>query len=62
MKVPSKWREILDCRKCKRRLIVYIGESLLQIGPEFLKGDQKLFIVGAGEEEYNKQWDGASSS
>ena len=51
MKIPSKWREILECRKCKRQLVVYMGESLLQHAHEFLRGDQKLYVAGTGEEE-----------
>ena len=51
MQVPSKWREILECRQCKRKLIVYMGQSLLQVACEFLRGEQKLFTAGTGEEE-----------
>ena len=45
-KVPAEWREIISCRMCKCNLVIYTGESLLQTGPEFLHGDQKLFVVG----------------
>ena len=51
MKVPSKWRELIQCRKCKRQLVVYMGDSMLQVGHEFLEGDQKLVVAGAGQEE-----------
>ena len=51
MKIPPKWREILECRKCKRKLVVYMGESLLQQVHEFLRGDQKFYVAGTGEEE-----------
>lgn len=51
MKIPSKWREILECRKCKRELVVYMGGSLLQHAHEFLRGNQKLYVAGTGEEE-----------
>ena len=27
MKVSAKWRDTLSCKKCKRHLVVYIGES-----------------------------------
>ena len=50
MIVPSKWRDILDCRKCKRKLVVYMGESLLQVAPKYLHEDQKLFVAGCSEE------------
>ncbi len=46
MKVPSKWRDILSCRKCKRQLVVYIGESLLRLAPELLQGEQKVIVAG----------------
>ncbi len=51
MQVPSKWREILECRQCKRKLIVYMGQSLLQVAREMLRGDQKLLTDGTGEDE-----------
>ena len=57
MKVPSKWREILACRKCKHQLIQYIGESLLRVAPEYLRGEQKLFVAGAWDnEDRDKTW------
>ena len=51
MRIPKKWSEILECRKCKRRLVVYLGDCILRIVPQLLSGEQKVYIGGAGEEE-----------
>ena len=45
-KIPTKWREMLGCRKCKRELVVYLGDCFLRIAPRFLHGSQKLVIGG----------------
>ena len=36
-KIPSKWRDIIECRKCKHELVLYIGDCLLRIAPKYLK-------------------------
>lgn len=46
MKIPNKWRDVISCRTCKYKFVDYIGLKFLEIGPSFLKGDQKLFIAG----------------
>ena len=51
MKVPSKWHELLQCRKCKRGLVVYIGTCILQNATTMVRDDQKLFVAGHGEGE-----------
>ena len=51
MRVPSKWNELLQCRKCKRCLIVYIGNCILRNATNVLTDNQKLFVAGHGEGE-----------
>uniref|UniRef100_A0A1X7VCY4 Uncharacterized protein n=1 Tax=Amphimedon queenslandica TaxID=400682 RepID=A0A1X7VCY4_AMPQE len=46
MKIPSKWRDIISCRVCKYKFIDYLGLKFLELGPTFLRGDQKLFVAG----------------
>ena len=50
MKVPSKWREVIECRTCKRQLVVYMGDTILATGQYLLREGQKLVVAGAGEE------------
>ena len=50
MKVPSKWREVIECRTCKRQLVVYMGDAILTTGQYLLREGQKLVVAGAGEE------------
>ena len=51
MKVPNKWNELLQCRKCKRCLVVYIGNCILWNATNMLADNQKLFVEGHGEGE-----------
>ena len=37
-KRPSKWRDLLGCRRCKQKLVEYIGDSFLRIAPQYLCG------------------------
>ena len=46
MKIPSNWRDILECRECKRKLVLYLGDRFLLCAPKSLKGAQKLVIAG----------------
>ena len=48
-KIPSKWRELLGCRTCKRLLVEYVGECILRIAPKYLQNDQKVIVGGACE-------------
>ena len=47
--VPSNWRDCLHCRSCKRRLVLYIGETFPKTAPDFLLGPQELVIGGCFE-------------
>ena len=56
-KIPTKWREMLGCRKCKRELVVYLGDCFLRIAPRFLHGSQKLVVGGAcNDPERDQCW------
>ena len=54
MKVPNKWSDLLQCRKCKRCLVVYIGNCILRNATNMLTDNQKLslFVAGHGEGEF----------
>ena len=47
--VPQKWTDHLNCRPCKRRLVVYLGEAVLTLAPGLLSGEQKLVVAGCFE-------------
>ena len=51
MRVPNKWNELLQCRKCKRHLVVYVGNCILWNATNMLTDNQKLFVAGHGEGE-----------
>ena len=48
--LKGKWREnVLNCRKCKRYLVIFLGQYLLDhIGPH-LTANQKLYVAGSFE-------------
>ena len=49
---PGKWREnIINCRECKRRLVVFLGIYFLSNISPHLRSNQKLYIAGAFENE-----------
>ena len=47
--VPQKWRDHLNCRHCKRQLVVYLGGAFLTVAPELLTCEQKLVVAGCFE-------------
>lgn len=49
MKIPIKWKDVIGCRSCKYKFVDYLGLKFLELGPLFLRGDQKLFIAGSSE-------------
>lgn len=55
--VPSKWREHLQCRLCKRQLVLYLGQAFMEHTPPKLYGNQKLILAGCfdGHAE-NQAW------
>ncbi len=45
--VPRKWREnVLNCRVCKRKLVIFLGQYFLHNCSTFLEGSQTLYIAG----------------
>ena len=52
MKVSNKWSDLLQCRKCKRCLVVYIGNCILRNATNMLTDNQKLFVAGHVEGEF----------
>jgi len=44
--VPRKWHDHLNCRHCKRQLVVYLGNAFLTHAPELQSGEQKLVVAG----------------
>ena len=49
--IPRKnWREnYLNCRKCKRNLVVFLGDYFLKNSSIFLSQHQNLYVAGAFE-------------
>lgn len=48
----KKWREnFINCRKCKRNLVIFLGEYFLQNASTYLGQDQKVYVAGAFEGE-----------
>lgn len=55
--IPSKWREVLECRQCKRRAVEYVGDTILSVAPPLLQENQLLFVAGSGEgQDGDKVW------
>ena len=46
MKCPKDWNLPMECRQYKHNLASYIGQKLLQISPEYLKSNQKVYVAG----------------
>ena len=46
--VPTKWRECISCRPCKRALVLYLGECFVKIAVAtcMLRCQQKLVVAG----------------
>ena len=54
--IPNKWREHLNCRACKRQLVVYLGHALIQSATAgALRDNQSLVIAGCFEESHRGQ-------
>ena len=51
-KVPKMWRDHLNCRYCKRQLIVYLGQAFLELAPGLLRDEQKLIVAGCFQGEH----------
>lgn len=46
----GKWREsVLNCRQCKRNLVLFLGQYLLNNIGTYLSSQQKCYIAGAFE-------------
>ena len=46
----GKWREgLINCRKCKRNLVVYLGKFFLCHAHSFLTAGQTLYVAGSFE-------------
>ena len=46
MKCPKDWNLLMQCQQCKHNLASYIGQKLLQMSPEYLKFNQKVYAAG----------------
>ena len=48
--VPSNWRALLGCRKCKHQLLVYLSETMLSSATKYIaKPEQKLVTAGPAD-------------
>ena len=58
--LPSNWRDCLNCRQCKRSLVLYLGQSFKNYAVSVckLRGQQKVVLAGcfAGVEE-DQAWE-----
>ena len=47
---PKKWREnFINCHRCKRNLVIFLGQFFLQNVSTFLSMNQALYVAGAFE-------------
>ena len=46
--IPTKWRSVLACRKCKQCLTVYLAQEMLELAPHML-GSSQIFVSNVGE-------------
>ena len=49
--IPSKWRALLACRKCKQCLTQYLGHEMLKLVQQLLSSTQS-FVCNIGEVAY----------
>ena len=58
--LPSNWRDCLNCRHCKRALVVHLGQSMKNHAATMckLRGQQKVILAGcfAGVEQ-DQAWE-----
>ena len=48
----KKWRENhINCRKCKRTVVKFVGNFFLQNAASYLSGNQTLYIAGASDDD-----------
>ena len=51
--IPRAWRNVLQCRQCKRSLVEAIGLAFLQTGNQLLRNGQSLVLGGCFEGDGN---------
>ena len=50
--IPRKWREdLVNCRNCKRSLVLFLSRYLLQSIANYMPRDTKLYVAGGFEGE-----------
>ena len=48
--IPSKWREgVINCRICKRNLVLYLTQFFLQQVPKYLQPGKRFLVAGGFE-------------
>ena len=52
MILPNKWRSVLDCRSCKKKLTTYIADEMLTLIQRFLHGNQQ-FVTNIDQEAFS---------
>ena len=58
--VPSKWRDCLACRECKRALVLHLGQSFKQfaVGTCRFREHQKVILAGCfNRVEEDQSWE-----
>ena len=43
---PPKWRELLGCRDCKRKLVLYLGDFFMHNAQKMLREQQRFILAG----------------
>ena len=52
MEIPKPWREnFINCRICKRSLVVFLTEHFLKYTPQHIQDGQILLLAGGFEGE-----------
>ncbi len=53
---------LVNCRYCKRQLVLYLGQAFLRLASELLRDEQKLIIAGCFQGEHVDSSIGITSS
>lgn len=55
--LPTRWRTVIECRCCKKRLTTFISEEMLKQGKTYLSKNQTL-VTNIGERAYSTSGEG----
>ena len=57
-RIPSKWREdIINCRNCKRNLVIFLAKYYMKVIPKQIQPGKVLIMAGCYEGDIeNTEW------